>query len=453
MKERLLVIIVAVAVVFPLSSTWGGGSVGLAKTVQAPHAASVASAPAPPHDPNAAADKKLKGQSITFVGGSVGSDHTDDLILAKQFTKDTGIKVTAQAAPATGDAFYALLQRAFASGSSSIDAARIDVIWPGAFAQYLVDLKKAAASVVKLEDKNIIANDTVGGHLVALPYQGDFGLLWYRKDLLTQYGYSAPPTTWEQLTTMAKKIQDGEQKTNKNFYGYVFQGNSYEGLTCNALEWIASYGGGTFIDRKGNVTIDNAKAKAALKLAQSWVGTISPKGVTTYQEADTHGAFTGGNAAFARNWPYMASIAEASGSKIAGKWGTAPLPHGPGGHSYGTVGGWQAAVSKFSKHQAAAIAWVKYYVDKKTQIWRAVHSTIVPTMPSVFSVASVKKAMPFLAVAGKKETRATRPSTFLKTKYNQGSTIIYQGINQILTGSSVDSTVSSIASQLKNLHP
>jgi trehalose/maltose transport system substrate-binding protein len=412
-----------------------------------------AAAAGPPHDPNASADKKLKGQSVTFYGGSVGPDHVDDLALAKQFTADTGIKVTADAAPATGDAFYAQLQRVFSSGSGTIDSARIDVVWPGAFGQYLVDLKKSAGSLLSLEDKNIVANDTIGGHVVALPYQGDFGMLYYRTDLLKKYGYSAAPTTWTQLTAMAKKIQDGEQKTNKNFHGFIFQGNAYEGLTCNALEWIASYGGGTIVDRKGNVTLDNAKAKAALKLAQSWIGTISPKGVTTYQESDTHGAFTAGDAAFARNWPYMTAIAEAAGSKVAGKWAVAPLPHGPGGKSYATVGGWQVAVSKFSKHPAAAIAWAKYYASKPAQVWRAVHSAIVPTMPSVGSVASVKKVMPFLSTVGNKEIRVTRPSTVLKTKYNQGSTYIYQGVNQILNGSSVESSVSSIAGELKNLHP
>ena len=61
--------------------------------------------------------------------------------------------------------------------------------------------------------------------------------------------------------------------------------------------------------------------------------------------------------------------------------------------------------------------------------------------------------MPFLSTVGNQETRVTRPSTVLKTKYNQGSTYFYQGVNQILNGSSVDSNVSSIAGELKNLHP
>ena len=50
-----------------------------------------------------------------------------------------------------------------------------------------------------------------------MPWFGDFGILYYRKDLLEKYGYSSPPTTWAQLGAMAKKIQDGERASNPNF--------------------------------------------------------------------------------------------------------------------------------------------------------------------------------------------------------------------------------------------
>lgn len=449
---RLLTVSVAAMIVL---ATWG--SPGARASVSRHHVASVAAAaklgPAP-HDPFAKQDKRFKGQTIVYYGGSVGSDHVADVPLAKQFTKDTGIKITIQEQPATGSDALTQLQRVFGSGSSSIDVTRIDVVWPGTLAPYLLDLKKPLAADAKLEIGSLLKNDTVGGHLVGVPYQGDFGMLYYRKDLLHKYGYKSPPTTWTQMTAMAKKIEKGEQKTNKSFYGYVFQGNAYEGLTCNALEWIASYGGGTIVNSKGQVTINNAKAKAALALAHSWVGSISPKGVTTYQETETAGAFDAGDAAFARNWPYMTGKGFALDSpKVKGKWAVAPLPHGPGGHSVATVGGWQIAVSKFTKHVGASEAWARYYASKPVQVWRALNAAIVPTMASVGSVKSVKKAMPFLTTVGNHTMRVVRPSS-LKNKYNQGSTAIFQGVNSILRGQeSVSSGVSAIDSQLKNLHP
>lgn len=55
-------------------------------------------------------------------------------------------------------------------------------------------------------------------------------------------------------------------------------------MTTNALEWVASYGGGTFIDEKGQVTVNNVNAVNALTLAASWIGDISPEGVRNYME-------------------------------------------------------------------------------------------------------------------------------------------------------------------------
>ena len=177
--------------------------------------------------------KKYGGQTITFIGdNAVGSSHTRDIRLAQRFSAATGIKVKVVSHPAASDAAYSQLARAFSSHSSSIDVAMLDVVWPGAFAPFLVDLKPALGSQAKLHAQGIIQNDTIDGKLVAMPWFGDFGILYYRTDLLKKYGYSAPPTTWTELGAMAKKIQAGEQPSNPNFYGFVWQGNAYEGLTC-----------------------------------------------------------------------------------------------------------------------------------------------------------------------------------------------------------------------------
>jgi trehalose/maltose transport system substrate-binding protein len=440
----VLGLIGTIALVAALSIV-AGGTAG----TKAQARAGVAAAVAPPKVPNAAAiKKKYRGQRITFIGDNIGLTHQRDLKLVARFQRDTGIKVNLIAHPAQSTDAYAQLARNFSSHSSSVDVAMLDVVWPGAFAPYLVNLKPALGKAAKQHAQSIVQSDTIGGKLVAMPWFGDYGILYYRTDLLNKYGYSKPPTTWQELGRMAKKIQDGERKSNANFYGFVWQGNAYEGLTCDALEWIASSGGGHFIDN-GKASINNPKAIAILNTVRGWVGNIAPRGVTTYQETQALNAFDAGDAAFMRNWPYAYSVSQTTG--IKGKFGVTVLPHGKGGHSVGTVGGWQLAVSKFSKHKGAAIELVRYLTSPAVQKFDAIFASNVPTIPKVASNKAVVKVNPWLKPAIANVPRVTRPSKFLKAKYQQGSTIIFQGINRIENGADAKSVVPGIASQLNRL--
>ena len=447
MKHRALLIVAGLV---------GAGTLAVSLSVAAagtshPAASAKAAAYPAPKVPNAAAIKaKYHGQKITFVGDSVGNGHVRDLALAKRFTTDTGIKVNVVPHPAASDQAYSDLVRNFSQKSSSIDVAMIDVVWPGAFAPYLVDLKPKLGKQSKIHAPGIVAADTVGGKLVAMPWFGDFGLLYYRTDLLKKYGYTKPPTTWNQLFAMAKKIQTGEQKTNPSFYGFVFQGNAYEGLTCNALEWIASAGGGHYIDN-GKASINNSKAQTILDAMRAQIGKITPRGVTSYQEDQTEHAFDNGDAAFARNWPYQYGIGATAGSKVQGKFSVAPLPHGANGKSVATVGGWQLAVSKYSKHKDATIEFVRYMTSKPVEKFDAITNSNVPTIPSLAKDKQVFKTNPYLKPATASVARVARPSKFLKTHYNEASKAIFQGINQILNGTPAKSVLPSLQSKLNTI--
>jgi trehalose/maltose transport system substrate-binding protein len=430
-------------------------SLSVAAASTSRHAGQAASARSaaikPPKVPNAAAIRaKYHGQKITFVGDSVGNGHVRDTALAKRFTKDTGIKISVVPHPAASDASYAQLARAFSSKSSSIDVAMLDVNWPGAFAPYLVDLKPKLGKQMKQHIKSIVANGTVGGKLVSAPWFSDYGILYYRTDLLKKYGYSGPPKTWSDLFKMAKKIQDGERKSNSNFAGFVFQGNAYEGLTCNALEWVASVGGGNFVDG-GKVTIDNAKARTILDAVRAQIGKTTPQGVTTYQEDQTEHAFDSGDAAFARNWPYQYGIGATAGSKVKGKFSVTVLPHGSAGHSVGTIGGWGLGVSKFSKHKAAATEFVRYMTSAGVEKFDAISNSNVPTIVSVAKDKAVVRVNPYLKPAIANVPRVTRPGKAFGTHYNEASKVIYQGINQILNGSSASQVLPQIKSRLQQI--
>lgn len=175
-----------------------------------------------------------------------------------QFTRETGIRVELLPAPETAVEQLAMWQRLLESAGNAPDVYSVDVIWPGSLAEDLIDLKAyVPAQEIAAHFPELIANNTVSGKLVALPYRIGTGLLFYRTDLLRQYGYQAPPRTWEELEKMAMRIQAGERaKGYKNFWGFVWEGAPSEALTCNALEWQVSQGGGPIIEN-GTITVNN----------------------------------------------------------------------------------------------------------------------------------------------------------------------------------------------------
>jgi len=238
----------------------------------------------------------------------------------QQFTRETGIPVSLLPSPESARQKLALWKELLGTGASGPDVYGIDVIWPRILNEYLIDLKPYFANEISLQFPGIAASYTVNNRLVAMAYHADIGLLFYRTDLLRQYGYREPPRTWDELEIMAARIQAGERaKGKKEFWGFVWQGAAAEALTCDALEWQAAEGGGRIIEEDQTISVNNPQAIRAWQRAARWVGSISPPGVVGYSEWDSLNVWVAGDAAFMRNWPtaYVDSQAAGSQSKIS----------------------------------------------------------------------------------------------------------------------------------------
>jgi len=374
--------------------------------------------------------------TISISCGAVGKELEMCKTGAEAWAKKTGNQVKLVSTPDSTTERLALYQQLLAAGASDIDVFQIDVIWPGILANHFIDLSKAAGKAADEHFQPIIKNNTVGGKLVGMPWFTDAGVLYYRKDLLEKYG-AKPPTTWEELTATAQKIQDGERKAgNDKMWGYVWQGRAYEGLTCDALEWVASYNGGTIVDPAGKVTINNPGAITALKTAAGWVNTITPKGVLNYGEEEARGVFQSGNSVFMRNWPYAWNLANSADSPIKGKVGVVALPKGgANGRNAATLGGWQLAVSKYSKNQAQAADLVMYLTSAAEQKRRAIEASYNPTIGSLYKDKDVLAAVPFFGSLYDTFVNAVpRPSTPTGTKYNQVSSEFWNATSAVLSG-------------------
>jgi trehalose/maltose transport system substrate-binding protein len=355
---------------------------------------------------------------------------------AEAWAKKTGNTVKVVSTPNDTNERLALYQQLLSAGASDIDVFQIDVIWPGILGNQFIDLAPYSKGAEKEHFPAIVANNTINGKLVAMPWFTDAGVLYYRKDLLEKYG-AKPPATWDELADTAAKIQAGERKAgNDKFWGFVFQGKAYEGLTCDALEWIDSYGGGTIVDESGKITINNPKAANALERAASWVGKIAPDGVLNYAEEEARGVFQSGNAAFMRNWPYAWALGNSADSPIKGKIGVEALPKGGAdGKNTGTLGGWQLAVSKYSKNQAVAADLVMYLTSKDEQKRRAIQGSYNPTIASLYKDPDVLAAVPFFGNLYDTFTNAVaRPSKVTGANYNKVSNDFWNAAHDVLSG-------------------
>jgi trehalose/maltose transport system substrate-binding protein len=358
--------------------------------------------------------------------------------VAEEWARETGNKLEYISRPNDGSAALQQYQQYWAARSPDIDVYLVDVIWQGIAAPHAVDLKNYyKEDEIAAYFPRIIQNNTVNGKLVSIPVYTDAGLLFYRTDLLEKYGYDAPPTTWEELAAMARKIQEGERAAgNKDFHGFVFQGKASESVTCNALEWIYSYGGGTIVEPDKNVTINNPKAIKALDAARSWVGTISPVGVTTYGEEEARNVWQAGNACFMRNWPYAYALGADPKSAVSGKFDVTVLPKGGAdGHHVACLGGWQLMLSEYSKVPDAAADLIRYLSSAELQKKRTILWSVLPTRPALYSDPDVLAKYPWFEIMPDVFNNAVpRPSTVTGADYNQLSTAFFQNVNKVLTG-------------------
>ena len=354
----------------------------------------------------------------------------------QQFTRETGIRVKLLPSPESAREKLALWQELLRTGGSGPDVYGIDVIWPRILNEYFIDLKPHFAGEISSQFPVIAASYTVDNKLMAMAYHADIGLLFYRTDLLRQYGYREPPSTWDELETMAARIQAGERaKGKKEFWGFVWQGAAAEALTCNALEWQAAEGGGQIIEEDKTISVNNPHAIRAWQRAGRWVGSISPPSVVGYEEWDALNVWVAGDAAFMRNWPTAYVDGQAAGSPIRNKFDISLLPGGKAGRM-GTLGGAGLGVSRFSAHPREAVELVRYLSSRDVQVRRSAVLSVPPSLPELYDLPEVLERNPRFALLSQafRTGIVSRPSTVTGKKYEVVTDAYIQAVHSVLTG-------------------
>jgi multiple sugar transport system substrate-binding protein len=369
---------------------------------------------------------------------SGGQNQRPDLMrkLFDQYSaKNPGVKVEIETGGATSELQRQYLSTVLNAKDSAIDIYMIDIVNPAQYfgAGWLEPLNQYVgepAQVLKPYLPVYGTSNVVDGKLAAMPAFADSMFMYYRRDLLDKHGVKEPKT-WDELAAAAKKIQQAE--ANPNLQGLSIQGAPIEGAVCTFL--LPYWGQGKeFNDATGKMTLDKG---AAVKGLNQWLGMVEQgvikKNVAEVKTPDTVNEFKAGQVVFAVNWGFAWDrFKDDADSQVKGKVGVMPLPAMAGGRSATCVGGWQWAVSAFSKNKAEAAKLVKFMASPESSKFLAVEGSLLPTYQSVYTDADVVKQVPWFKDAASVVTAGkSRP---MSKDYGQVSDTIRTTTSAVLAG-------------------
>jgi multiple sugar transport system substrate-binding protein len=383
---------------------------------------------------------------ITFATGQVDTGYVRPLIDAWNAAHPAQ-KVTPIYLPDDADDQYAQLVTNLQAHSSAYDVMSLDVTWTAEFASsgWITPISTRTVALGQLL-RPAVDTATYQGHLYAIPFTSNAGLLYYRKDILAAEGDS-PPTTWAQLAHLAASIAP---RYHMGGYGGQFQ--AYEGLTVNFAEAVQSAGGSLLSPGSSAVTVNSPQASYALQFLVSgfragWI----PQAALGWNEEASRRAFEAGKLLFLRNWPYVYGDASrpGPGNVVAGKFGVTTLPglHGPGSS---TLGGANLAISAYSQHQGTALAFIRYLTSEASERYILERSALPPVWTTLYSQPALIRQFPFLPVL-KQAILTARPRPLL-VNYSQFSLAISSAIHQALAQrQSVNATLTQLSAELRQI--
>ena len=391
-----------------------------------------------------------------FSGGQQQRPDLMKLLFAEYQKKNPAVQIDVETGGSTSELQRQYLSTVLNAKDPSIDIYLIDIVNPAQYygAGWLEPLNAymgEPAAALKPYLPVYSTSNVVDGKIAAMPAFADAMFMYYRRDLLDKHKV-AEPKTWDELAAAAKKIAAAEaQAGNPNLQGLSIQGAPIEGAVCTFLLPYWSQGK-DFNDAAGKLTLDRV---AAAKGLQQWLTLVDAgvvkKNVAEVKTGDTVNEFKAGQVVFGINWGFAWDrFKDDADSQVKGKVGVMPLPAMAGGKSATCIGGWQWAVSAFSKHKAESAKLVRFMASPEASKFLAVEGSLLPVYASVYTDADVTKAVPWfkdaasVVVAGK-----SRP---MSRDYGQVSDVIRTTTSAVLARTKTpDEGVGDIGSRLQRV--
>ena len=345
--------------------------------------------------------------------------------------------------PSSSTEVHQSLVQQLARRNGDPDVFTLDIIWIAEFAaaKWATPLDQYFKDSTSEYFPGMVQACTWQDKLVALPWFVDSGMLYYRKDL----GINAP-ATWDELIASAKEATS----SGKVKFGFLWQAKQAEVLVCDLVSFIGSNGGSILQPDGKTVSIADEPAIQAVQLMYDLINKeqITPADVLSWDEEPSRRPFTGGEAAFLRNWSYVWKIAQSEAeSKVVNQVAVVPLPHFPDKKSAASLGGYQYGVNAASKKREAAVEFVRWMSSPETQLRFATQLGLCPTRAAVFEQPEIGTEQPFMQQLKDVFLGAIpRPVT---PKYPQVTLALQSAVSTALTNGKIEESLKTAKQKIE----
>ncbi len=388
-----------------------------------------------------------------FAGGSSQRPDLTRQLVAQYMQRNPGVRVEVETGGATSDLQRQYLSTVLNAKDAAIDVYLMDVVNPAQFhgAGWLEPLNALVGEPRAALAPYLPAyagSNIVDGDLAAMPAWADAMFLYYRRDLIEKHRQPLP-RTWDELAAVARTVQAAELAQGAPaLQGLSLQGAPIEGTVCTFL--LPYWGQGKrFNDDRGRLTLDRAAAARGL---QMWLGMMDSgvvkRNIAEVRTQDTTNEFKAGQVLFAVAWSLSWDrFNNDADSKVRGRVGVLPLPAMAGGRPATCLGGWQWAVSAFSRQKAEAAKLVRFLASAEASRVYAVRGSLLPSHSALYDDPAVLQALPWIAQA--RDALTTAQSRPLSPDYPQVSDTIRNATSAVLARTKTpERAVAEIGSRL-----
>ncbi|MFC4106357.1 ABC transporter substrate-binding protein [Micromonospora zhanjiangensis] len=304
-------------------------------------------------------------------------------------TKAAGrYRIAYQVLPRQADDQRTQLVRRLAAQDTGMDILGLDVTWTQEFASAKWIREWTGARRDEATQGTLagpLATATYRDKLYAAPKNTNVQLLWYRSDLV-----DSPPKTWDEMIQMSQQLK-GQGKP----YQVLTMGAQYEGLMVLYNSLVASAGGNILNEDGTRAVYDEGAVKALEQLQRFATAGVTVPSFSNNIEDEVRLAFQSGGGAFQINWPFVYPALQEADPELAKKVKWARYPGiDAGTPSKTTIGGYNLAVSSYSKHPEEAFDAASCLRDAEHQKFSAINDGVPPTIEKVYAEPEMAEAYP-----------------------------------------------------------